>query len=378
MLDNTKIYFENLNAIRFIAALLVIVHHIENQKFIFNITPNLWFGCDTIRLIGSLGVVLFFVLSGFLITYLLFVEKKMTDTIDVKKFYIRRVLRIWPLYFFLIIISAFVLPEIDFFTIPGAGKEIVSRNFIFKIVLYVVFLPNLALTLLGGIPYATQAWSVGAEEQFYLIWPLLNKYIKNKWLLMFGIIVGYLIVKFAIKLNRINPLMNEIDQFWESISIDCMAIGGVFALILFENNKITYYLRELLFAKTIQYFSLFCILFFITIGLFVPFFQKEFYSVFFGIIIINFAANKHRIFSMENALTNFLGRISYGLYMYHLIAITIAIKISKNFNYSNYIIYPVTILFTIVFATISYYFFEVKFINKKKKYSPVLSGDNAK
>nr|WP_180909036.1 acyltransferase [Flavobacterium salmonis] len=325
-----------------------------------------------------MGVVLFFVLSGFLITYLLFIEKKITDTIDVKKFYIRRVLRIWPLYFFLIIISAFVLPEIDFFTIPVAGKEIVSQNFIFKIVLYVVFLPNLALTLLGGIPYATQAWSVGAEEQFYLIWPLLNKYIKNKWLLMFGIIVGYLIVKFAIKLNRINPLMNEIDQFWESISIDCMAIGGVFALILFENNKITYYLRELLFAKTIQYFSLFCILFFITIGLFVPFFQKEFYSVFFGIIIINFAANKDRIFSMENALTNFLGRISYGLYMYHLIAITIAIKISKNFNYSNYIIYPVTILFTIVFATISYYFFEVKFINKKKKYSPVLSGDNAK
>jgi len=81
---------------------------------------------------------------------------------------------------------------------------------------------------------------------------------------------------------------------------------------------------------------------------------------------------------MENSVTNFLGRISFGLYMYHLIAITIAIKISENFNYSNYIIYPISIVITILFASISYYYFEVKFINKKKKYSPVLSGDNVK
>lgn len=378
MISNTKIYFENLNAIRFIAALLVILHHIENHKFLFNIKPNLWFGYNTVRLIGSLGVVLFFVLSGFLITYLLFVEKKVTDTINIKKFYIRRILRIWPLYFFLIIISAFILPEIDFFTIPGFDKEMVSENFLYKIILYVVFLPNLALTLLGGIPYATQAWSVGAEEQFYLIWPLLNKYVKNKWLLMFGVIVSYLAVKLVVKLNRVNPLFKEFDKFWDSVSIDCMAIGGIFALILFENNKVTYFLRTLLFSKKVQYVVLTSVLFFIAIGLFIPFFQNEFYSVLFGIIIINFAANKNRIFSMENVVTNFLGKISYGLYMYHLIAITIAIKISQYFNYSNYIIYPVTIVMAILLASISYYGFELKFINKKKKYSPILSGDNAR
>ena len=58
-----------------------------------------------ISILGRLGVVLFFVLSGFLISYLLFVEKKVTKTISVKKFYIRRILRIWPLYFLIILLA---------------------------------------------------------------------------------------------------------------------------------------------------------------------------------------------------------------------------------------------------------------------------------
>ena len=100
---NTKVYFENLNAIRFIAASFVIVAHIEFFKKLFHL-PN-FFENEVISIIGRLGVVLFFVLSGFLISYLLFVEKKVTKTISVKKFYIRRILRIWPLYFLIILLA---------------------------------------------------------------------------------------------------------------------------------------------------------------------------------------------------------------------------------------------------------------------------------
>jgi len=65
-----KIYFPNLNGLRFIAAFLVIIHHIEQTKSIFKI-ENYWGAIPFIGIIGKLGVVLFFVLSGFLITYLL-------------------------------------------------------------------------------------------------------------------------------------------------------------------------------------------------------------------------------------------------------------------------------------------------------------------
>ena len=186
---NTKVYFENLNTIRFIAATLVIVHHIEQFKAMFNL-DNLWDN-KVVGMIGKLGVVLFFVLSGFLISYLLFIEKEVTNTISIKKFYIRRILRIWPLYFLIILFAFFIFPFIEFFSWPEIGKEVVWDNVSFKLILYVFFLPNLALNIYETIPYASQTWSIGAEEQFYLIWPVLNKKIKSKWMLMFSVIFIY-------------------------------------------------------------------------------------------------------------------------------------------------------------------------------------------
>src|SRR5262245_59932952 len=99
--DTDRVYFPNLNGLRFIAALAVIIHHIEQQKADFCL-PNS-FGAAPIQLFGELGVVLFFVLSGFLLTYLLLEEEKTTATIGIRNFYIRRILRIWPLYFLIII-----------------------------------------------------------------------------------------------------------------------------------------------------------------------------------------------------------------------------------------------------------------------------------
>ena len=115
--SGTKVYFKNLNAIRFIAASFVIVAHIEFFKKLFYL-PN-FFDNAVISIIGRLGVVLFFVLSGFLISYLLFVEKEVTKTISVRKFYIRRMLRIWPLYFLIILLAFFIFPYIKLLKIPN-------------------------------------------------------------------------------------------------------------------------------------------------------------------------------------------------------------------------------------------------------------------
>ena len=77
-----SVYFENLNGLRFIAAFLVIIHHIEQLKSIMKL-PNYWDN-PMIKIFGGAGVILFFALSGFLITYLLYVEKEVTLTIDLK------------------------------------------------------------------------------------------------------------------------------------------------------------------------------------------------------------------------------------------------------------------------------------------------------
>ena len=150
-------YFKGLDTLRAVAALVVIWGHIELLKRRENL-PNLLdqdgFGVPS----GHIAVILFFVLSGFLITYLLINEKENTGSISFKKFYMRRVLRIWPLYYFIMLLSYFLIN---------------AEYSVKTLVLCLGIFPNVAHALTAGWPSSPQLWSIGAEEQFYLFWPML-------------------------------------------------------------------------------------------------------------------------------------------------------------------------------------------------------------
>ena len=376
MSQKNKVYFENLNAIRFIAASLVIIHHIEQFNVLFHL-PNYW-NYKGVIVIGKLGVVLFFLLSGFLISYLIFREHELTHTISVKKFYIRRILRIWPLYFIIIFAAFFIFPFVEFFSLPGFGKDFVWSHITHKLILFTAFLPNLVLHAYGMIPYASHTWSIGAEEQFYLVWPILNKKIKSKWILMFFVIFIYLFIKHYMWYLPHSQYFNIFRAFYKSNPIDCMAIGGIFALIVFENRSIVNKLRKLLFTKIVQWVVLLSTIYLMVIGFKMENYHYEFYSVLFGILIVNFACNENRIFSIEYPPLNFLGKISYGLYMYHPIVVVFAIKLCQILNIqSNYIVYPLVFILAIILSSLSYEFFEKRFIDKKVAYSDIMSGENA-
>ena len=117
---SNQLYFKGLNEIRALAAFSVIFHHLELYKFRIGIKslfdfPQLNY---FIANLGKNGVFLFFVLSGFLITYLLLQEKQTTGKISILKFYGRRIVRIWPLYFIILLIGFCFLPFI-YNLIPG-------------------------------------------------------------------------------------------------------------------------------------------------------------------------------------------------------------------------------------------------------------------
>ena len=107
-------HFRGLNTLRFIAAFLVVIHHAESLRKDHGLKYHLKdFGLFQN---GSHAVSFFFVLSGFLITYLLMKERKVKQDISIKQFYIKRVFRIWPLYFLMVIIGAIIQPYfIDWF-----------------------------------------------------------------------------------------------------------------------------------------------------------------------------------------------------------------------------------------------------------------------
>ena len=133
------VYFPNLNGLRFFAALMVLLHHFELFK---SINPGTYYG-KFIMGIGKLGVILFFTLSGFLITYLLLIEKRETGTVQIRNFYVRRILRIWPLYFLVVLGALYVFNSVIYLRIPGIST-VVQHNFLLKNILFVLMLPNIA------------------------------------------------------------------------------------------------------------------------------------------------------------------------------------------------------------------------------------------
>lgn len=196
----SKIYFPNLNGLRFIAALMVIVHHIEQIKLVLK--DKSYKEIDFFNgIMGTQAVIFFFVLSGFLITYLLLLEEKQFKFINIKQFYKRRILRIWPLYFFIIFLAFFVLPHISLFNIYNLYDSNIYKDLIKKLALFIFLLPNIALSIYS-VPYAAQTWSIGCEEQFYIFWPIVLKYIKTKRLtLMISIFLIYTIIEKVLMLE---------------------------------------------------------------------------------------------------------------------------------------------------------------------------------
>lgn len=366
------VFFPNLNGLRFIAALWVIVHHIEQIKLIFKV-DNYWH-LPFVDLIGKLGVVLFFVLSGFLITYLLLQERQVTGTIAIRHFYLRRVLRIWPLYYLIVILGLFILPQIPFFDIP-IYSDLLHRSFWVKVLLLMAILPNLVAT---PIPHINQTWSIGVEEQFYAFWPLLMKKIGHPLRVALGTIVVYLVIKFSLLLLPTLGIRSSaivfVTKFWNSFNVDCMAIGGVIAWALFYQRE---GVLRVLFSRWTQIIAYLLTTFMIVRGVEIPYLHQEVYACFFAVIILNLAANKQTLIRLEHPVLHYLGKISFGIYMYHMIAIIIAFKVLQpRFPGNNWLLYSTTLLLTIGLAAASYEWFERRFIKAKVKYSKVVSGDN--
>lgn len=373
-----RVYFPNLNGLRFIAAFSVIISHVEMVKMIFG-QEHAW-KTPQVQLLGHLGVILFFVLSGFLITYLLLKEREGTATISVKNFYIRRVLRIWPLYFLLVLSALFLFPSVSFLKMPDASS-IYDESFGLKALLYLVILPNVAVKIFNAVPFIGQTWSIGVEEQFYLAWPWLVKKSKNILIALLSVIVVYLLILFWLKYlyssNKANEIIRISYEIWHSFSIDCMAIGGIFAWLHFhQKEKILALLRN----PVMDIGAVILAIGMIAGGIRFPILQYEIYAVIFGIVILNLSTNPKTIFNLEYKPIDYLGKISYGVYMYHVLCIFISYKMISYAlgDVSNWILYPLSIVLTILISSISYEFFEKPFIKIKTNFSSIISGDNAK
>ncbi|MEO5571281.1 MAG: acyltransferase [Bacteroidia bacterium] len=375
-----------MNGLRAIAAFVVIIHNIEQVRFQFGYF-NHW-QTSFFYNVGGSGVTLFFVLSGFLITYLLVVEKEKFKTISVKKFYIRRMLRIWPLYYLVVILSLYIFPQIKFLDIPG-WTPFVSNGLTYKTILYFLIFPNVSNLFFVTVPYLGQAWSIGVEEQFYLVWPWIVQLTGSLLKALLFIIVGMLILTLILddlltvaKYHFNHHIVTEstwISMYLGQFRISCMAIGGLGAYLLYyKKNKIL----QVLFLKSTQVIVLLLTCALSLTGFVFPFANHEIYSILFCIIILNVSSNTSSLLKLNHIIPDYLGKISYGLYMFHQLCIVIALQIlvlAFHFNFSSIgqeaALYLLSITITVILASVSYYFYEKRFLNIKYRFARVQSDD---
>jgi peptidoglycan/LPS O-acetylase OafA/YrhL len=368
MEKRAKIFFPNLNGVRAIAAFLVVVSHIELTKKDFHYPMAQYFH---ILGMGSIGVSIFFSLSGFLITYLLLEEKKYFNKVDFKDFYVRRILRIWPLYYLVIIVGFFIYPGI------------VSAK---PLLLSVFFLPNIAFTLALLPAIFDPIWSVGIEEQFYIFHPHFFRIKKNQHILYALILFIVLFFAAFAAIKHLHSSNIALNQFFYFARYDDMMIGAIVAVIYFNTKNKTFDFIfqkafDFLFNKYMQVLLLIVFVAFIILSLHVNIPQGDILlALLSGLLIVNLCETSTSVFSLDYKPLQFIGRISYGIYLLHKFPLLLVVYLvnkymgAQSLLLQNIVIYIATFAAAVSVAAISYYGYERYFLQLKKRFQKIANN----
>ncbi len=318
-------YFKGLNTLRFFAALCVVIHHAEGMKEKYGFgTWGEWSFLHN----GHNAVIFFFVLSGFLITYLLLKEKKSTGTVGVRKFYLKRVLRIWPLYYLLVLIGTVILPAaVGFLHLDYDVPYTLGQTWYY----FVFFMPGL-VTFFYGHHMLEPLWSIGVEELFYLVWAPLFKFVRKNILALLLSVIAVKVVLGVI------PLFIETSALYRNLMgiycLEAMAVGGLGAYWVFHSKRDISGL--FIFRKWVQA-TVYAVL--LTFLLFDSNIRNVVWGTAFGTpmvsallvdflylyLIVGVSLVSGSIVRLENRVLSYLGEISYGIYMYHALIISVLI-----------------------------------------------------
>lgn len=363
-------YFPILDSLRFIASLCVFLTH--SADFFKSYGKKIHFN-NFIRDAGYYGVVFFFVLSGFLITWLLLREKKATGTINLRNFYIRRALRIAPLYYLIILLSFFVFPILMNRPLAAGVEE-----WKMPLLLYLCFLPNIASATGFYLATCFPTYTIGYEEQFYLVWPLVLRKVRHHlgyWLaLLFFLPVLLQVFYLHLITNSllfpswlnifIQTTLNFIPAFIAGAAAALLYLQGGEKIQAFVSRKIWTYLLTI---------TIFAVMYFIIPG--GPGYLNVI-SLLFAFLILNLI-HLGEGWGKMTRIMSWGGKLSYSIYIYHsavLIFVSFYFRKSLGPFLDNhpllvYIGYLATsLILLLAVSAISYRYFERFFLRQKRRF----------
>jgi len=348
-------YFPSLDGLRGVAIIMVVLFHLNlTSRFYYPVIFN-----------GEAGVLIFFVLSGFLITTLCLKEKVATGDISLKNFYIRRALRIFPVaYLFilvLVVLNFFFKLGINYINILGAAFYLMNFSFYFR---------------KYNFSWDTaHFWSLSVEEQFYLIVPFILK--KNFRVFLMVILGIVFLLPLIIVMQYFCAFLNAgvLYAFTHYlIKFQAIAVGCLFSVLAFKypfnNNviiksKVAGNIAAVFLILFIQYDSFFSLK---------SIFSGILISLLTGYLIIsNIIPARDFIFRLLNSkILKVTGVLSYSIYIWQQI-FTSNDKRLPSFM----VIFPYNVVCLIIVSCLSYYFYESFFLRLKSKYSKLKKNKSA-
>lgn len=373
-MEAKRIYFKNLDIVRLAAAMSVVfAHGFEAWKeyFIqFRFSKEYvadYFSGNFVyldRFFGNLGigVEVFFFISGFLITYILLVEKERTGNISFWRFFVRRSLRIWPLYFLLLALGPMISDWMHY-----GNPDYWSLGF---------FYANFEVIQSGQwqFPFA-HYWSIALEEQYYLFWPPIMAVLKKKHLPY--IMVALILVSIASRMYffYVSP-DTYLHLYLNTLSrMDTLLIGGLIAF-RFHSKPFNFALpKGVSLILLLGLLGSFCVIDYNDwSNIFLVVFKKYAYLLVFGLIIFDYLFNpKYGKSNRIKRPLTYLGKISYGIYMYHNILVIIVIKeILLNNNLHSGLTFTIVYLSSVILVSIiSFELYEKWFLRLKERFAVV-------
>lgn len=372
-----KLHFHSFDAFRFFAFLKVFLLHAPLVVAASNPSWMLWMN-EHIRYGGGIGVSFFFVLSGFLITYILTFDKKKYANISPKRFFVRRAFRIWPLFYAMVLIALFIPPDFAEhigFHMNGGGYE--------PSALYsMTFTENIHMIIQDNVPKTTPLsvfWSLCIEEHFYILWMIAFFFLKRNWIPTF--LISSII--FAIGFRIAEPFIygNQMVT-WHGLfsNLDYFAVSGLLGYFVAENyQKVADFVNRIPLALKWSYvIGVVLMLYFLA-----AIFEHDIWLlnilrytitavIFTGLLLIFIPTDSKIRFSEKNVFTK-LGKISYGLYVYHIIWVHVIYKLYRDYNIEvdnlrNYLLFLIiTFSCSVVSSYLSYKFFELPILKLRDK-----------
>ena len=356
-------YYPTLDILRGLAISIVVFYHNFRTVSFFRF--------------GWMGVDLFFVLSGFLITDILL--KTRETRFYFRNFYIRRVLRIFPLYY-LVLFLFFTLSPILF---KQQGSNTVFSYYQSNSTWYWTYFQNWLMVKKGPppVPFLSHFWSLAIEEQFYLLWPFMIFFIKNTKTIK-RIIAGLILLAIITRLTVWIMYPHEVEKFYCSTftRMDSLLMGCFLAVHIREGNEISMKLVK----GVITCFGM------LRVGSLLVFGNLRqdnllFPTVGYSLTAAFFTSLVYLVLRYENAIMGwvkhlsalrFAGKISYGMYVYHIPIYLVLCNLlskaiadtSQSLIGNRLFVSGLSVLLTVAASTISFYLLERPILNLKKHF----------